>query len=427
MTTTTPPTTPAPDRIVSLQVENYKRLRLVRLTPCKGVTEIVGRNGQGKSSLLDAVAAALGGAREAAEKPVRKGAKDASIVLKTERLVVTRKFTASGGTTLLVTGADGTKFSKAQEVCDALFGDLSFDPLAFTRMKPADQVAVLKSVAGLDAAFDQLDRDRKAIEEQRRDAGRERDRQQGALSTMPNIEAPAEPVSVAELVGRANEANRKVLAHRQARAEFEKAEAERDELQMRIRAAQEQLLQVSTWIEGNRADVADLQDPDTAAIQKQIADAEQTNRLYEQGKRRRETAESAQQLADHYDGLTRKIEAIDEQKAVALQAAKLPVPGLAFDDSGLLLNGQPFSQASSAEQIRTSVAIGLAQNPTLRLMLVHDGSLLDRDGMAELARIAEQYDAQVWIERVGDATVGCGVLIEDGSVKDEAAGESAAE
>jgi len=418
MTTTT--TATHHDRIVSLQVENYKRLRLVRLTPCEGVTEIAGRNGQGKSSLLDAVAAALGGAREAAEKPIRKGAKDASIVLKTERLVVTRKFTASGST-LLVTGADGTKFSKAQEVCDALFGDLSFDPLAFTRMKPADQVAVLKRVTGLTDSFDKLDADRKAIELERTECGRERTRQQGALGTMPNVEAPAAQVSVAELVGHMNTLRERAVAIQEARREFAAAVKERSDLEASIASLQARLAGVTKWITDNTADVEALVDPDLAGLQQQIATAEDTNRRYEQGRRRAETVKAVAELDEHYDGLTRKLEAIDERKVAALQAAKLPVEGLSFGDDGLQYNGQPLSQASGAEKIRVSVAIGLAQNPTLRLMLVHDGSLLDRDGMAELARIATAANAQVWVERVGDSVGGCGVVIEDGSISDDTA------
>jgi hypothetical protein len=92
------------------------------------------------------------------------------------------------------------------------------------------------------------------------------------------------------------------------------------------------------------------------------------------------------------------------------------VDGLSFDDSGVLLNGLPFSQASQAEQLRVSVAMGFAQNPELKVLLVRDGSLLDGNSLNLLDQMARDHDGQVWIERVGEGDQ-CAVIIEDGVVK----------
>src|SRR5690606_9517554 len=102
------------------------------------------------------------------------------------------------------------------------------------------------------------------------------------------------------------------------------------------------------------------------------------------------------------ESLTSKIQAIDQQKADMLAKAPFPVCGLGFDENGVTLNGLPFDQASSAERLRVSVAMGIALNPKLRVMLIRDGSLLDSDSLALVAQMAEEHDTQVWVERVSE-------------------------
>ena len=99
-----------------------------------------------------------------------------------------------------------------------------------------------------------------------------------------------------------------------------------------------------------------------------------------------------------------------------LDGATYPVQGLALGDDGILFNGLPFSQASSAEQLRVSVGIGLASNPRLRVLLVRDGSLLDPASLAMMREMAESAEAQVWIERVSKGDE-CTVIIQDGRIE----------
>ena len=102
-------------------------------------------------------------------------------------------------------------------------------------------------------------------------------------------------------------------------------------------------------------------------------------------------------------------------KAEKIAAAKLPVNGLGFGDGFITLNGLPFKQASDAERLRTSVAIAMALNPKLRLILVKDGSCLSPKSMKILEDMANEKDFSVWIERqVG--TGGTGFVIEDGRI-----------
>ena len=60
-------------RIVSLTAENVKRISAVHIVPGDGgVVLIGGRNAQGKSSVLDSIMYALGGASAIPDEPIRR-------------------------------------------------------------------------------------------------------------------------------------------------------------------------------------------------------------------------------------------------------------------------------------------------------------------------------------------------------------------
>ncbi|HEU4344375.1 MAG TPA: hypothetical protein VFU31_22675, partial [Candidatus Binatia bacterium] len=117
------------------------------------------------------------------------------------------------------------------------------------------------------------------------------------------------------------------------------------------------------------------------------------------------------------EALTSEIDSYDKAKSDQLSAAKFPLPGLSFDDTGVLLNGVPFTQGSQAQQLQAAIAIGIAMNPTVRVILVRDASLLDDRSMELVAKMAAEHDMQFWLERVSDDAPGA-IVIEDGAVKE---------
>lgn len=165
-----------------------------------------------------------------------------------------------------------------------------------------------------------------------------------------------------------------------------------------------------------KAQVIAIEVPDADHIQRRMADIEQTNAKVRANAERAKANAEAQRLRDLYAAKTAEIAKLDADRAARIQSANYPVPGLGFDaDGAVTYNGIPLSQASQAEQIRVSMAIGLAMNPQLRLVLIRDASLLDAQSMALVAQMAEEKDALVILERVGDADPGA-VVIEDGEV-----------
>ena len=412
-------------KIIRLTASNIKRLVAVEITPAGNVVEITGKNMQGKSSVLDSIWYALGGKKAQPAQPIRRGQDTAEVFLDLGEYRVTRRWTKQGSS-LKVTNADGLRFDNPQKVLDALVGNLSFDPTAFVRMKPADQVVTLKQVAGLD--FTEIDNARQLAYDQRRDHNR--DIKQLEANVGPEIDAPDVFVSVTDLGAELTAAHEHNNNNDSARQSHTKTEQVIVMLESRIQEAKTQLTELQAEHRKELATRASqesaieaLIDIDTAELAEKIANAEVVNVKVRDRKQRAEIIGRLTGLQKSSDRCAADINRCDTEKHNQLENAALPIDGLSFDDNGVTFNELPFNQASSAEQLRVSVAMGLAINPKLKVMLVRDGSLMDEQSLALLSELAEKNDAQVWLETVGNGEGG-GVVIEDGSVvESEVSGE----
>lgn len=393
-------------KIVRLSSTNYKRLKAVEIQPDPdgSLVIVAGRNGQGKSSVLDSITAALGGVNsKTTPKPIRDGEDRAEIVLETEELVVTRRFTPSGST-LTVKSTDGATYSKGQGKLDDLLGKLSLDPLAFTQLSDRDQLAALLDLVELTEDIPALDAERNRLYSERTDIGR-RGKAIGDVSVDDSL--PTDEASASELIAKIRDAHEANRAIDDAEAQRVRLAQRVAELEAELKLAREKLGELETRAQGERIDASDLE--------AQLSSIEDTNAQIRENNAARERAALQAGLREEYGKLTAEIEAIDKRKADALSAAEFPVDGLGFDADGVTYQGVPFKQASSAEQLRVSLAMAIALNPQLRVIRIADGSLLDADNLALIEQMATEHDFQVWIEVVGDGN-GAGVVIEDGEV-----------
>jgi hypothetical protein len=420
-----------PMHIVELRGENFKRVRAIRLQLHGAqLVEIAGRNAQGKTSVLDLIWAILGGKKASPSKPVREGAARAEGFIDLGELKVTRKWTdgAYGGSdssTLYVETADGVPVKSPQEVLNKLVGLLCFDPLEFTRQDPPAQARTLRQLAGLD--FTAIDKERTEAYERRTAVNREATKLEGQLAGLPIVNAPDDEVALADLLNRHAEAmatKRTNDETRRAAQDVErKADAAREavaDLKIKLKKAEADLEMYEKRQEQLEEKVFELRDPDTDAIAAEMKKIDETNALVRKKRERRAVEASLKAKADERAKLERVLDDCDERKRTALNDAKFPILGLSVDGERVTFNDQPLDQASTAEKIRVSLAIGAALNPKLRVLLVREGSALDADSLAEVDRWATANAMQVWLERVGDAATATGVIIEDGEIKEAA-------
>lgn len=425
-------------KIVQLTAENIKRLTAVEISPDGHLVQITGRNGQGKTSILDAIWWALDSKKVIQSKPVREGADSGFIRLDLGDYIVTKKFKvrADGDVTISLTveNTEGAKFSSPQELLAGLIGDLTFDPLAFARMKPRDQVVALRALVP-DFDFDKAEEDNKKDYNERTDVNRTVRELTTRIDAIQLPEgSPTEPISSEDIIAELNAAmthNTKVQDSLNVRDKL--ADRARhlneaitgrlkniDDLKARIAAEQEAidaardaLTQINVEQE-NLCHVGEL--IDIEPISKRIAQAEEINRHVTLWRQRANLIKERDTAEQRSQDLTKQIEARKAEAEKAVRNSELPVPGLQLTDDAVLLNGIPFEQASDADRLRVSVAVAGAMNPKLRVIRVRDGSLLDDDAMNALASYAEEHDLQIWIERV-DSSGKIGIVIEDGMVQ----------
>lgn len=411
-------------KIIELRAERFKRLSAVEISPAGDVVIISGKNGAGKSSVLDAIWLALGGAPAAKDsgttRPVKDGEADAFVRLDLGEITVTRKWTADGGSSLTVEGAKGKKFSSPQTLLDSLVGGLSFDPLAFSRMSPKEQRKALTEAVQLDFDPDAMDAQRKELYDERTAANRELKTLEARLSSMPIPKAgiPEDEENLSDLLNELKAANAETERQAQERHKLEEMRARATALKEQIDKLRGEL---SSLAEQGKAQ-ADLVDslgecPAIADIEQRINSIQETNAIVRAAKEYRTVKAMADTVRKESEELTRKMEGIELAKSQGFERAQFPVKGLAFDAEGVTFGGIPFQQCSSAEQVRIAVAVAAALNPKIRVIRIADGSLLDSSSMAEIERLAKEHDMQIWIERV-DESGGVGIVIEDGAVRE---------
>jgi hypothetical protein len=402
-------------KIVKFTANNVKRLKAVEINPDGTVQIISGRNAQGKSSVLDAIWLALGGgpAARSTSRPVRDGEETASVEIDLGDYVVTRKWKGDR-TTLTVQGADGTKHSSPQAILDGLVGRLSFDPLEFTRRSQAEQRDALMSIVQLPFDIAELAINRAALYDERLDVGRER----GLLGSVPtpDLTMPEDETSAQQLLAEINAARRVESA---AAATAASIEATRETIAARVKDITQMEADIARLNESVETMTTDLVQPvpgHADELESRLSTLEDLNRKIRDNNRARSVRDNDLRLQTEYSAITDKIDGLDRAKSAGLAAAVFPVDGLGFDDAGVTYNGIPFSQASSAEQIQVSLAMAMNLNPTLKVVRIMDGSLLDPDTLALIAAAATDADYQIWIERVGDNDGGSAVVIEDGEI-----------
>jgi hypothetical protein len=403
---------------VLFRSENVKRLRAVTIDPDGGVVVVAGRNAQGKSSVLDSIEMALAGKRAIPQEPIRHGEAGARTVIDLDGLRVTRTYTPAGGGTLRVERANGDRPARPQELLDELFGALTFDPLAFARATPKAQVEMLRQVTGLDTS--DLDSARAEVYSQRTDVGRRRDAAKARC--VPIVGAVLE-VSVSEIVRQLQSAQQQQHALDQYRLGQAKAQGDRAAAARRILALETELTNLRAQVVALDATLAQpctVVVPDVVALQQSLACAEDTNRQARANADSAKQQSAADSLQAEYATLTEKIEGIDAARAARVASATMPIDGLVLDAECVRYQGVPLAQASQAESLRVSLAVGAALATKARILLVRDASVLDAEQMALVRSWATERGYQVWLERVGTGDAGA-VVIEDGAVVDGSA------
>lgn len=426
-----------PVKISSLELENVKRIRAVQIQPTKdGLTVIGGRNGQGKTSVLDAIAWALGGNKLKPDNPNRDGgATPAKLHVELSNGITVERRGKNG--TLYVTDQTGMKGT--QKLLDEFLSHLALDLPKFLGGTDKDRTTALLQTLGIDDQLAALDGQIRSTYQERQLVGQDAKRLRAHADKLPqHSDVPAEPVSVAELVrqqqeilARNGENQRKREKVEQIKRDYDRTVQSESDLNDRIAYMLEQVERLKadlSEVQKRRSSLgADLvmakttaeklQDESTAEIEASIADIESVNARVADNQRKAEAVEVATKREAEYADMTTTLENLRDRRTALLDGAPLPLPGLSVNEDGhLTYNGQTWSDMSSSEQLRVATAIVRATKPDCGFVLVDKLEQLDPQTLAEFGTWAQGEGLQVIGTRVGTDD-SCTVVIEDGKVE----------
>lgn len=408
-------------KITALEVQNVKRVKAVALEPSpEGLTVIGGRNGQGKTSVLDAIAYALGGERLAPTNYRREGAAaESRIRVETDDgLIIERK-----GKNAALTVTDSTGRRAGQKLLDATIGRISIDLPAFLNANDREKATTLLKLLGVGDRLEKLDRDEKAKYDLRTATGRMEAQKRKAAEELPWHEgAPEQEVSVAELVKRQQEILAKNGAHERLRQEL--AANERAlraanqrcyDLTAELGRAKREADELARKVAVGQSEVSELRDESTEEVERSIAEIEETNAKVRDNARRMAVLADAADLAEQCGALTAEIEAIRAERAALLEGADLPYPGLSVEDGKLTLDGKAWDCMSSSRQLIVATAIAARLAPDCKFVLVDKLEQLDAETLREYDAFLREHGLQCIGTRVSTGGE-CSIVIEDGMV-----------
>lgn len=406
-------------KITRLEIENVKRVRAVALAPDQnGLTIIGGKNGQGKTSILDAIAWALGGDKYRPSGAQREGSVIPPMlhVELSNGLVVERRGKNSD---LKVIDPNGNK--GGQTLLNEFIEQLALDLPKFMQSTSKEKAGTLLKIIGVGEQLYKLEQQEQTLYNQRHAIGQIADQKKKYAAELPEYpDAPKEPVSASELIRQQqailarNGENQRKRDHLDAiTAQYHQLCSEIAEMYTRIQGMENRRDELAADMAIAQTDTAQLVDQSTAELEQNIADIEQINIRVRANLDKEKAEEDAKEYQAQYDGLTAQIENLRDQRIQLLAGADLPLPGLSVQDGELIYNGARWDCMSGADQLRVGTAIVRRLNPKCGFVLIDKLEQMDTDTLREFGEWLEAEGLQAIATRVSTGDE-CSIIIEDG-------------
>ncbi len=418
-------------KINKLELENVKRVRAVRLEPtASGLTVIGGRNGQGKTSVLDAIAWALGGEKYRPSRAERNGSvlpPEIRVEL-SNGIIVERKGKNSA---LKVTDPSGGR--RGQKLLDEFLEQLALNLPKFMEASDKDKAGTLLNIIGVGDQLAALERQEAELYQERLMVGRVADQKQKYAAEMPQYDGvPADLVSASELIRQQQDILARNGENARKRAQAAAISVRRENIEADLARIEEKMIEMNKVLTQTRnaleeakrdeaiaqKDALELQDESTAELEANIAQIDEINAKVRANLDRAKAVEDASAYTKQYNDLTGKIDEVRGQRRALLDGAELPLPGLGVENGALVYNGQAWDCMSGAERLKVAVAIVRALNPNCGFVLVDKLEQLDTETLRDFGSWLEQENLQVIATRVTSSSDDCTIIIEDGMVKE---------
>lgn len=392
-------------KISEFQIENVKRIKAVDYEPSQsGLTVIGGRNNQGKTSVLDSIAWALGGDKFKPSKAQRDGSVIPPYLKVTlsNGIVVERK---GKNSSLKVIDPSGNK--AGQQLLNDFVESFALNLPKFMESNSAEKAKTLLQIIGVGDTLTELEREETSKYNQRHSVGLVADQKKKYAQEMIYYDdVPEEIISASELIKQ----------QQQILLENAENKKKRDRLSSLIKRKNEleiELAQVTSDLDIAQTDAKDLEDRSTAEIEKSIENIDMINAKIRSNLDKEKAEEDARNFQRQYDELTGEIEDLREAKKKLLDNADLPLPELSVSEGEITYKGMKWDNMSGSDQLKVATAIIRKLNPNCGFVLMDKLEQMDNETLSEFAQWLEKENLQVIATRVSTGDE-CSLIIEDG-------------
>ena len=400
-------------KVTELRAENIKRVKAVQLSPAPtGLTVIGGNNNQGKTSVLDAIAWALGGDRFRPSQPQRVGSvipPNIQVTL-SNGLVVER---SGKNGSLKVIDPQGNK--GGQQLLNSFVEQLALDLPRFLNATAKEKAGILLKIIGIGDQLFMLDRKEQELYNERLAIGRIAAQKAAAAKELPHWDGvPEEPVSAAELIRRQQDILAKNGENARLRRNRDVLKTDLDMLRRQLADLTKKVSNLEEQYATACRDAADLEDESTEELEESIRGVDETNAKVRQNLARAQAEKEAKDCQDQYDGLTCQIEILRKERLDLLNGADMPLPGLSVERGELTYRGQPWDNMSASEQLQVATAIVRRLNPACGFVLLDKLEQMDLDTLRDFGEWLREEGLQAIATRVSTGDE-CSIIIEDGT------------
>ena len=415
-------------KINRFEAENVKRIKAVKVEPtADGLTIIGGNNGQGKTSVLDAITWALGGNRHKPSEPQRR---DSVIppylrVELSNGLIVERKGKNSD---LKVIDPNDNKAGQA--LLDEFIEQLALDLPRFMESNNKEKANTLLQIIGVGDKLYELEKKEQEIYSRRHAIGQIADQKEKFAKEMPTYrDVPEDLVSASELIKEQQDLLAKNGENQRKRNNLQQLKQKDMRLKDQVKTIEDQIESLKEKLYALTAEhtviiqdimtaektVKELQDESTSEIEQSISNIEETNRKIRANLDKEKAQDDAREYTVQYDELTADVESVRKQKIDLLKNAKLPLEGLSVEDGELTYNGDKWDNMSGSDQLIVSTAIVRKLNPNCGFVLLDKLEQMDLVTLQEFGNWLEAEGLQAIATRVSTGEE-CSIVIEDGYV-----------
>lgn len=401
-------------KINQLEIENVKRIKAVKIEPsANGLTIIGGKNNQGKTSVLDSIAWALGGDKYCPSQAQR----DQSVIPPNLRivmnngLIVERKGKNSA---LKVTDPNGQK--GGQQLLNDFVEQFALNLPKFMESTSKEKAQILLKVIGVGEKLTELEKEEQQHYNERLTIGRIADQKEKYAKEQPYYnDAPSELVSASELIKQQQEILLKNGENQRKREQLHQLEQKNQRLIEQIQELLKEQKAVEADLAIARTEARDLEDQSTAELEQNIADIEEINRKVRANLDKERAEDDAKEYRRQYDQLTKQIDNTRQSKNDLLKAAPLPLPELTIKEGELVYKGQQWDNMSGSDRLKVATAIVRKLNPECGFVLLDKLEQMDLDTLNEFGTWLETEGLQAIATRVSTGEE-CSIIIEDGYV-----------